>query len=256
MALKLYKDTATPPAFLYVDDATPPGGDFSETDDPIDWNDAYKPLRNHPLLPDVTNWRDKIHAAYEEIPRPTPGPTTDQDKVAAAWFVIDEADRDAIPMSAADQEAHARRLVIRLDQEAERNRVEANTDLIKDADVAAIDVEVANKSKVPGFATGTYTGDGTTSMAITGLGFEPKFLQIYRRETTPGTGVNLFFTTDKIIDDHANGGSVVALNTDPEHKFISDAIISLDVDGFTVDDAGTDLDPNKLSQIYSYVAFG
>jgi hypothetical protein len=45
-----------------------------------------------------------------------------------------------------------------------------------------------------------------------------------------------------------------AINPGPATK--TDAIISLDTDGFTVDDAGTDDHPNRLNQLYNYMAIG
>ena len=104
--------------------------------------------------------------------------------------------------------------------------------------------------------TGTYNGDGTLSNGVTGIGFTPKFVQIFQRQTVPGTALAMFMTTPEIIDDNVDGGAVAAVSTDPEHKFRKNAIISLDADGFTVDDAGTDIHPNKNGVIYNYVAIG
>ncbi len=92
-------------------------------------------------------------------------------------------------------------------------------------------------------ATGTYTGDGAVSQAITGLGFQPKFVQITERKTGSGNNVPLFFTDDVTIDDNASGMAITFNTSSTRFESITNAIISLDSDGFTVDDAGTDSNP-------------
>jgi len=104
-----------------------------------------------------------------------------------------------------------------------------------------------------GFAqidVGTYTGDGATSQAITGVGFTPKYVRIWERETSGA--VVVYETTTTIIDDDAQGAAVLisTLNVN------SSAIIALGSDGFTVDDNGSDAHPNKNSQVYNYLAIG
>ena len=98
--------------------------------------------------------------------------------------------------------------------------------------------------------TGQYTGDGTESHAITGIGFRPKHLTI-RHRAGVGGGVHIYEKSDQTFGtfsiQHISGGG---------HSLIDNAIISLDADGFTVDDAGADADPNKLGRLYDYVAFG
>ena len=98
---------------------------------------------------------------------------------------------------------------------------------------------------------GTYTGNGATSLAITGVGFSPKYVRIWERATSDGTGVYVGETNTAIIEDNAAGGTVVAGTT-----FRDNEIISLDTDGFTVDDDGADAHPNKNSSVYSYMALG
>ena len=104
--------------------------------------------------------------------------------------------------------------------------------------------------------TGTYTGDGAVSQAITGVGFRPKYVRIWQRQTIAGTLIITYETTDTIIDDHANGGSVYNGASGANQQLAQNAIISLDADGFTVDDAGLDYDPNKNGQVYNYMAMG
>lgn len=104
-------------------------------------------------------------------------------------------------------------------------------------------------------ATGSYTGDGATSLAITGLGFAPKFVWINQRQTSSGSATVSVFTHSAIIDDNANGGAIkiVAAGT---QTFEADAIIALGSDGFTVDDAGTNAHPNVSGTVYNFVAIG
>ena len=102
--------------------------------------------------------------------------------------------------------------------------------------------------------TGTYTGDGAVSKAITGVGFQPKYVRIWTRQTVNNADVVIVETTDTIGDDHANGGAIVLLGGTVD--FVTDRIISLDADGFTVGDAGADLHPNKNGQVYNYLCFG
>ena len=107
--------------------------------------------------------------------------------------------------------------------------------------------------------TGSYTGDGATSLAVTGVGFKPKYVRIWPRTTADNTSLTIYETTDVIIDDNASGmairvtaiiGSNVASYTE------IDAVISLDSDGFTVDDQGTDSHPNTSGTVYNYLVLG
>lgn len=109
-------------------------------------------------------------------------------------------------------------------------------------------------SALSGLKTGTYTGGGSESLSIEGIGFQPLYLKIWVRETTDAKTVPIFETTNTIIDDNASGMAIQHSSTDPEHKSTINAIISLDTDGFTVDDAGSDAHPNKLNQVYNYLA--
>ena len=107
-------------------------------------------------------------------------------------------------------------------------------------------------------ATGTYTGDGAASQAITGVGFAVKFVYITERETSSveAESKSVIWTSDVIVDDEAAG---MAINIDLGNGVTetrTNAIIALGSDGFTVDDAGSDGHPNKNSQIYNYWALG
>ncbi len=102
--------------------------------------------------------------------------------------------------------------------------------------------------------TGIYTGNDTISQPIIGVGFTPKYLRIWRQETLNGVNAIVFETTTTIIDDNINGMAINNIENKPES--VSDAIISLDSDGFTVDDGGTNNHPNASGTIYNYMAIG
>jgi hypothetical protein len=101
-------------------------------------------------------------------------------------------------------------------------------------------------------ATGTYTGDGGTSHAITGVGFSPKYLMIVPQKTASG-GVGSYWTTDVINDDHATGVTINLYSA--QYAYLS-YILSIDSDGFTVTDNGVDVEPNRNSEVYNYLAIG
>ncbi len=107
--------------------------------------------------------------------------------------------------------------------------------------------------------TGSYTGDGTTSKAITGVGFTPKYVKIWPRITTNAASSFSYETTPEIIDDNASGGAICQTtnNADPGAPFFfANAIIALGADGFTVDDGGVDDPPNKNGTVYNYLCLG
>ena len=100
--------------------------------------------------------------------------------------------------------------------------------------------------------TGTYTGDGSTGQAITGVGFRPKWLAVMRHPDTGGAFGFLFYKMDQSwgawsINQHAQ---------DSDWVYTDNRLISLDADGFTVGDVNTDVDPNKNGEVYDYIAFG
>jgi len=98
--------------------------------------------------------------------------------------------------------------------------------------------------------TGTYTGDGNISQAITGVGFTPKYVKIWIHPTSVGQ-LPVYEKLDQSWGDytmeHAAAGA---------HDFAISYINSLDSDGFTIDDHGIDMHPNKLNQVYDYLAIG
>lgn len=101
-------------------------------------------------------------------------------------------------------------------------------------------------------ATGQYTGDGTLANAITGVGFTPKFVMIVEHGVAEGAAAEYFWASDAMaantcVHVTAAGAPLSRVNT---------RIISLDVDGFTVSDAGGNFNPNTLDFVYDYICFG
>jgi hypothetical protein len=120
------------------------------------------------------------------------------------------------------------------------------------------DIEWADNTAAQIF-TGQYTGDGSTSLGITGVGFQPVLLHISRRLTAEATqgAEGTWLTHSAIIDDDASGSSLVSQGPGSTivHTLFN-RIASLDADGFTVDDDSIDAHPNKSSEVYNYVAIG
>ena len=98
--------------------------------------------------------------------------------------------------------------------------------------------------------TGTYTGDGTVSQAITGIGFRVKWVVIYPHILVEDAATYMFIKLDRAWGDFAlqSYSRVVRMK--------DNRINSLDADGFTVDDDGTDVEPNKSGIVYDYLALG
>lgn len=105
-------------------------------------------------------------------------------------------------------------------------------------------------------ATGTYTGDGSTGQAITGVGFQPKFLLIIRGSgSTPlSLDGDVAFAIDAQLSE--DGRSVIWNSSGSRFDRDTDAITALGADGFTVDDDGADRSPNANGYTYTYVAIG
>ena len=99
--------------------------------------------------------------------------------------------------------------------------------------------------------TGTYTGDGEVSQAITGIGFTPVFIRIWHKETVGNIAMEIIEATDAIVGD---GVSMAIRGQDVQTR--DNRIIAVGADGFTVDDGGTDQHPNKNEQVYNYLVFG
>jgi len=106
------------------------------------------------------------------------------------------------------------------------------------AKINTVPVDAAGGGGGSSFKSGTYTGDGTTSQAITGVGFQPEYVRILG-----------YSAAVEITADFPAGTSWHSNN---EHG--TDMIISIDADGFTVDDGGGDADPNVNGFTYYYIA--
>ena len=100
---------------------------------------------------------------------------------------------------------------------------------------------------------GTYSGDGSTGQAITGVGFTPIFVQVWNRAADGGTAQVFFTTTDYIATD-PQGIAIRIQGADVEGQ--DDSIIALGSDGFTVDDDAADDHTKKIGIDYHYVACG
>ena len=97
-------------------------------------------------------------------------------------------------------------------------------------------------------------GDGNTSMAVTGVGFTPGYVRIWQQGTAPDQApLSIFDTTPEMIDDNARGMAMLMVTSVASRD---DAVISLDADGFTVDDNGSNSHPNASGIGYRYLAIG
>jgi len=110
--------------------------------------------------------------------------------------------------------------------------------------------------------TGTYTGDGTTSQAITAgiSGAQVKCCIVTKRVTSTAELGNKewVFTSDTIVDDITTGCALnltSATGSSGVPEWGTNSIIALGVNSFTVDDAGGDANPNKDGQTYNYIAW-
>jgi len=105
----------------------------------------------------------------------------------------------------------------------------------------------------PGFFTGTYTGDGNATKAITGVGFAPKMILVYPQvNQTNGWGMR----SDQ--DGLNYMGWKTFTGAEYNFRYTTDNVISLDADGFTVGD-GTTLGVNwmnVLGRVYSFACWG
>lgn len=100
--------------------------------------------------------------------------------------------------------------------------------------------------------TGSYTGNGATSYSITGIGFTPKFVKIWLADTSGGDT----YVFEKSDQHSTTFDTVWSCSATDEVQTADNQIISIDADGFTVDDAGADAHPNKNAQGYIYLVIG
>lgn len=91
--------------------------------------------------------------------------------------------------------------------------------------------------------TGTYTGDGGATQAITTVGFQPRAVIIFPQIAS--AGLLSFKTNQDTTYAYASAGYQV------------DHIISLDSNGFTVGDGtGSSNYLNVSARVYTYIALG
>ncbi len=103
------------------------------------------------------------------------------------------------------------------------------------------------------FKQGKYTGNGSTTQGITGIGFQPKVVFIFADNYSGWQSA--IWKSDTMATGNSTGANA---NWGENGLETSGKISSLDADGFTV--AGTDSTTrnaiNKSSQTYYYVAIG
>lgn len=98
-------------------------------------------------------------------------------------------------------------------------------------------------------ATGSYTGDGAATQAIAGVGFRPSLLMVWKE--THNDYNRLFKTDQDGLFAWFNNG---AGNTS---QYLTDMIVSLDVDGFTVGDGTGFINVwNQNAVGYRFAAWG
>lgn len=103
-------------------------------------------------------------------------------------------------------------------------------------------------------AGGSYTGDGSEDLEITGVGFQPIAIWIVFRQTTSQAAANTFFNTPQIHDDQSNG--IMLHTAGGSHRVDAGKFVSFDADGFSVSDAGANEDPNLDGAVYNYLCIG
>lgn len=101
----------------------------------------------------------------------------------------------------------------------------------------------------PRLVTGTYSGDGNASKAISGLGGQPKLLRIHPQVDNSGT----YYECVKTDQD----GTKASYHATNQHHYEDDLIISLDTDGFTVGDGSSGMGNvmNYSGNTYTYSAW-
>lgn len=103
--------------------------------------------------------------------------------------------------------------------------------------------------------TGTYSGDGNATQAITGIGFLPKYVKLgkkYGSESAPRE-------TIYAVDSMDSGYSITDYGSADGHdRYDNDQgrIVSFDSDGFTVGGPSTTPGANANGVTYWYVAIG
>lgn len=129
---------------------------------------------------------------------------------------------------------------------------------IKDGEIVNADVnasaaiaysKLASDPRICRIKVGTYTGDGATSQAITGVGFTPDALITYNKPAAHDDNAEVHIKTNLDTDNYS-------VRIEDRARETSDEVVTLDADGFTVDDHAVDSHPNKNGQVYNYIALG
>lgn len=94
--------------------------------------------------------------------------------------------------------------------------------------------------------SGQYTGDGSLDLGVTGVGFTPIYVKVWADNLSHSA--NFIWKSDQDTGTTSHYSSTGGVD--------SDKLISLDSDGFSVDDDGVDAHPNKNGQTYNYFAYG
>lgn len=102
-------------------------------------------------------------------------------------------------------------------------------------------------SKTGKVKVGSYVGDGSVGHAITGVGFQPDALIIWKRGSESSGGEGYFTTKDAIADS----GGLLTTTFTVGSPGKGGEIQSLDSDGFTLNTTG---DPNASGVDYDYLA--
>jgi len=108
-------------------------------------------------------------------------------------------------------------------------------------------------------ASGTYTGDGagnganwSSLKAITGLGFDPKFVKIWDAGNAGAEHVMV-----ECLDNFPSDAAFLYYESGGDSFHTSNGfMLRTTTDGFEVNDRGADQDPNKNGRTYYYVAIG
>lgn len=109
-------------------------------------------------------------------------------------------------------------------------------------------VAIADTDTVYSIKTGTYTGDDSEGQAITGVGFQPKYVKVWIHPAGEGAAP----TTEKL--DQSWADYALSHQAAGGHAIHDNRVSSLDADGFTVDDNGANEYPNTNGTVYDYLA--
>jgi hypothetical protein len=111
------------------------------------------------------------------------------------------------------------------------------------------DLEGAGGGGTAELATGTYTGDGNATQAITGVGFQPNAVIIHQQVNSVNPGAPMVST------DQDSGNTLLTSGSVNVASYLGDHVVSLDVGGFTVGDGTSSANrANVSARPYAYIA--